>query len=53
MTGNAPVDDNTKDVKIIVSLKYLRSFCRTFEMPFQHGHQLVLLLIPQVQGDLQ
>ena len=51
MTGNALVDGNTKDVKIIVWLKYLRNFWRTLEMPFQHSHQLVLLLIPQVLVD--
>ena len=42
---------NTKDVEIIVLMKYLSSFWRTLEMPlinceviiFKLGHQLVLL----------
>ena len=29
ITGNAPADDNTKDVKIIVPLQYLDNFWRT------------------------
>ena len=33
ITGKTPADGNTKDVKIIVSLKYLRNFWRTREMP--------------------
>ena len=33
LTGNAPVDDNTKDVEIAVPLKYLSNFWRTLEMP--------------------
>ena len=33
ITGNTPVDGNTKDVEIIVSLKYLTNFWRTLEMP--------------------
>ena len=33
ITGNTPNDDNTKDVEIIVPLKYLSNFLRTFEMP--------------------
>ena len=32
-TGNTPVDENTKDVEIIVPLKYLSNFWRTLEMP--------------------
>ena len=32
ITGNTPAADNTKDVEIIVSLKYLRNFWRTLEM---------------------
>ena len=31
--GNTPADGNTKDVEIIVSLKYLSNFWRTLEMP--------------------
>ena len=33
ITGNTPAGRNTKDVKIIVPLKYLSNFWRTFEMP--------------------
>ena len=32
IAGNAPAGGNTKDVKIIVPLKYLRNFWRTLEM---------------------
>ena len=32
-TGSTPADVNTKDVKIIVPLKYLSNFWRTIEMP--------------------
>ena len=58
--GSTPADGNTKDVKIIVPLKYLSNLWRTLEMRlmgklvfFKHGHQLVLLLILQAKGDLQ
>ena len=33
ITGKTPDDDNTKDVEIIVPLKYLSKFWRTLEMP--------------------
>ena len=33
ITGKTPADRNTKDVEIIVPLKYLSSFWRTLEMP--------------------
>ena len=33
ITGKTPADGNTKDVEIIVSLKYLSNFWRTLEMP--------------------
>ena len=33
ITGNTPASGNTKDVKIIVSLKYLSNFWRTLEIP--------------------
>ena len=33
ITGNTPADGNTKDVEIIVPLKYLSNFWRTLEMP--------------------
>ena len=32
MTGKTPNNGNTKDVEIIVPLKYLRNFWRTLEM---------------------
>ena len=32
VTGNTPADGNTKDVEIIVTLKYLSNFWRTLEM---------------------
>ena len=33
ITAKTPVDGNTKDVKIIVPLKYLSNFWRSLEMP--------------------
>ena len=33
ITGKTPDDGNTKDVEIIVPLKYLRNFWRTLDMP--------------------
>ena len=33
ITGNTPADGNTKDVEIIVPLKYLSNFWRTLEKP--------------------
>ena len=33
ITGKTPAEDNTKDVEIIVPLKYLSNFWRTLEMP--------------------
>ena len=33
ITGKTPDDANTKNVKIIVPLKYLSNFCRIYEMP--------------------
>ena len=33
ITGNTPADGNTKDVEIIVPLKYLSNLWRTLEMP--------------------
>ena len=37
ITGNTPNDGNTKDVEIIVPLKYLSNFWRTLEMPLIRG----------------
>ena len=42
--GKTPAADNTKDVEIIVPLKYLSNFWRTLEMPlilFWHGLKMV------------
>ena len=36
ITGNTPASGNTKDVKIIVQLKYLSNFGGTLEMPLIH-----------------
>ena len=33
ITGKTPAAGNTKDVEIMVSLKYLSNFWRTLEMP--------------------
>ena len=32
-TGNTPADSNTKDVEVVVPLKYLSNFWQTLEMP--------------------
>ena len=62
--GKTPNNDNEKGVEIMVPSKYLSNFWRNLEMSLincevnqlvnlsNHG-QLVLLLIPQVQEDLQ
>ena len=36
ITGKTPADGNTKDVEIIVPLKYLSNFWRTLEMPLSN-----------------
>ena len=33
ITGKTPADGNTKDVEIMVPMKYLSNFFRTLEMP--------------------
>ena len=61
ITGNTPNNGNTKDVEIIVQLKYLSNFWRTLEMPLINCEvnliltwlKIVLLLILQVKGNLQ
>ena len=61
ITGNTRNNGNTKDVDIIVPLKYLGKLWRILEMPLincevnplLHGHQLVLLSILQVKEHLQ
>ena len=37
ITGKTPNNGNTKDVEIIVPLKYLSNFWRTLEMPLIRG----------------
>ena len=45
ITGNTPNDGNTKDVEIIVPLKYLSNFWRTLEMPrINYEVELILTL---------
>ena len=36
ITGKTPIDDNEKDVEIMVPLKYLSNFWRTLEMPLSN-----------------
>ena len=53
ITGKSPAAGNAKNVEIILPLKYLSNFWRTFEMPLincevnliWHGLKIVLLLI--------
>ena len=61
ITGNTPADGNTKDVEIIVPLKYLSNFWRTLKMPLidcEVNLELtwskdVLLLIQQVRENFK
>ena len=61
ITGSTPAGGNTKDVKIIVPLKYLSNFWRNLEMPLINcevnliltGLKFVLLLILKVKENLQ
>ena len=61
VTGIRPAAGNTKYVEVMFPLKYLSNFWRTFEIPSMscevnlilHGHQLVLLLILQLQEYFQ
>ena len=43
ITGTTPNNDNTKDVKIIVPLKYLSNFWRTLEIPLINSKVELLL----------
>ena len=43
ITGSTSADDNKKDVKIIVPLKYLSNFWRTLEMPLINGEVSLFL----------
>ena len=45
ITGNAPPDSSTKDVEIIVPLKYLRNFYRTLEMPLINCEVDLILIL--------
>ena len=61
IVGKTPNNGNTKDVEIIVPLKYLSNFWRTLEMPLINCEvnliltclKIVLLLIQQVKENLQ
>ena len=62
ITGKTPAAGNTKDVEIIVPLKYLSNFWRTLEMTLINCEvnliltwsiKIVLLLILLVQENLQ
>ena len=61
ITGKTPNNGNTKDVEIIVPLKYLSNFWRKLEMPLINCEvnliltwsKIVLLLILQVKENLQ
>ena len=43
ITGKTPAEDNTTDVEIIVPLKYLSNFWRTFEMTLINSEVNLLL----------
>ena len=43
ITGSTPAGGNTKDVKIIVPLKFLSNFLRTLEMPLIN-HEVSIFL---------
>ena len=47
ITGNTPADGNTKDVEIIVPLKYLSNFWRTLEMPLINCEVNLILTWPR------
>ena len=47
ITGNTPVDGNTKDIEIIVPLKYLRNFWRTLEMSLINCEVNLILTWPK------
>ena len=44
ITGNTPADGNTKNVEIIVPLKYLSNFWRTLETPLINCEINLILL---------
>ena len=43
ITGNTPADGNTKDVEIILQLKYLINFWRTLELSLNNDEKLSLI----------
>ena len=47
ITGNTPNNGNTKDVEIIVALKYLSNFWRTLEMPLINCEVNLILTWPK------
>ena len=47
ITGKTPAVGNTKDVEIAVSLKYLRNFWRTLEMPLINCEINLILTWPE------
>ena len=47
ITGKTPADGNTKDVEILVPLKYLSNFWRTLEMPLINCEVELLLTWPK------
>ena len=51
ITGSTPAGGNTKDVKIIVQLKYLSNFWRTLEMPFINLTQSSTCVITNSTGE--
>ena len=46
IAGNTPTDGNTKDVEIIIPLKYLSNFWRTLEMPLIYCEVNLILTWP-------
>ena len=61
ITGKTPAADNTKDVEIILPLKYLSNFWATLKRPLInlelilscHGHQIVLFLLQMEKENLK
>ena len=49
ITGKTPADDNTKDVEILVPLKYLSNFWRTMKMKMIDCHTQRIIFLKQKQ----
>ena len=47
VTGKTPKNGNTKDVEIVVPLKYLSNFLRTLEMPLINCEVNLILTLPK------